>query len=390
MNGQLAVTVTGSAAGTPTVTATALGATGTQSFTVSSTANEFLITAPSNPGELTTNSGTLQFTVQVGSPIPTSVRFSTSIGTWSVCPGGTTGTSICIVPSGSFVTIPPLSAQATLIASAAGVATVQVDGLNASGNVLVSDSRKVAISSAIAASISLQASANVLQPSSGSTSNSTTIIATVRDSNLQPVGDSAVAFSLVNPTGGGETVSPVLVLSSDGVTSTSPIGEATTTFTSGASSSSPLGVTVRGRLVGTGDGVCPADAVGAVVTGNAGAYITGSIDNTGTLTVTAVTSGTLVVGQTLTGSGIPTGTAITAFVTGTGGVGTYTVDTTQTVASTSITAASARLNVTAVTSGTLVVGQYISGSGIAAGRGLRPLLRVPVALAATPSVHLKQ
>lgn len=60
----------------------------------------------------------------------------------------------------------------------------------------------------------------------------------------------------------------------------------------------------------------------------------------GVLTVTGVTSGTLVVGGPLTGSGgggVTTGTVITAFGTGVGGTGTYFVSPTQTVTSTAIT-----------------------------------------------------
>jgi hypothetical protein len=44
-----------------------------------------------------------------------------------------------------------------------------------------------------------------------------------------------------------------------------------------------------------------------------------------TLTVTSVASGTLAVGQAVTGPGIPAGTSITALGTGTGGAGAYTV-----------------------------------------------------------------
>jgi hypothetical protein len=66
---------------------------------------------------------------------------------------------------------------------------------------------------------------------------------------------------------------------------------------------------------------------------------TGSISGT-TLTVTAVTSGTIAVGMVVSGTGINSITVITAFGTGpgagTGGTGTYIVDTSQTVASTSL------------------------------------------------------
>jgi hypothetical protein len=64
--------------------------------------------------------------------------------------------------------------------------------------------------------------------------------------------------------------------------------------------------------------------------------VTGSISGT-TLTVAAVTSGSLCVGMALTGTGVTAGTYITALGTGTGGTGTYTVSTSQTVASTTIT-----------------------------------------------------
>ena len=74
-------------------------------------------------------------------------------------------------------------------------------------------------------------------------------------------------------------------------------------------------------------------------TGITTAVVTGSIAAT-TLTVTAVTSGTLAVGQTISGTGVTAGTKITALVSGTGGTGTYTVGVSQTAASTTVTAVS--------------------------------------------------
>lgn len=59
---------------------------------------------------------------------------------------------------------------------------------------------------------------------------------------------------------------------------------------------------------------------------------TGSITDT-TLDVTAVAFGTIAVGQTVFGEGVTDGTAITALGTGTGGIGTYTMNNSQTVAS---------------------------------------------------------
>lgn len=61
------------------------------------------------------------------------------------------------------------------------------------------------------------------------------------------------------------------------------------------------------------------------------AVFTGTIATT-TLTVSAVTSGTIAIGQTISGDGVSAGTKVTAFLTGTGGTGTYTVSISQTVA----------------------------------------------------------
>jgi hypothetical protein len=75
--------------------------------------------------------------------------------------------------------------------------------------------------------------------------------------------------------------------------------------------------------------------------GQIGAIITGSISGT-TLTVTAISQGAVSMGQTLSGTGIAAGTTIVGFLTGAGGnvneAGTYTVNISQTVASTTINA----------------------------------------------------
>ena len=96
------------------------------------------------------------------------------------------------------------------------------------------------------------------------------------------------------------------------------------------------------------------------------------------LTVTSINSGTLAVGQQLFGIGVSPQTVITALGTGTGGVGTYTINISQTITSQTLnTAATAAivtgsisgtvLTVTAVTSGTLFPGQTIEGTGVTAG-----------------------
>jgi hypothetical protein len=73
------------------------------------------------------------------------------------------------------------------------------------------------------------------------------------------------------------------------------------------------------------------------ITLGAGFSGNGSIAAT-TLTIDTATSGTVAVGSVIVGSGITVGTVITALGTGTGGIGTYTVDISQSASSTPITA----------------------------------------------------
>lgn len=243
--GRLTVAVTGITSGPVTVTASALGATTIQTYTVSASGSEFKITSPSaNPAPLTAATGSLPFTVQVGASGAVNVRFSSTIGTWTGCASGT-GTAVCTVAASS--------PTATLISGVAGLANVQVEGLNSNGAVLVADTRTVAITSAAvsAASIIVQANVSVIPPSSGDTANTAAITATVRDVNGQPIGNVPVVFTLVDSTGGGETLSPVLAITSDGTNPSLPLGQAKTTFTSGSLPSGENGVGITATVVGT-------------------------------------------------------------------------------------------------------------------------------------------
>jgi hypothetical protein len=101
-----------------------------------------------------------------------------------------------------------------------------------------------------------------------------------------------------------------------------------------------------------------------------GASFTGSISGN-ILTVTAIASGAIAQGQTLSGTGITAGTKITQFLTGAGGnineTGTYQLNISQTVASTSITAYYQKpLNIDSafVRVNTTSNGQPITGGGL--------------------------
>jgi len=104
------------------------------------------------------------------------------------------------------------------------------------------------------------------------------------------------------------------------------------------------------------------------------AQFTASIVST-TMTVTSVTSGTIAVGMMISGNGVTPGTTITAFVSGSGGTGTYTVSSSQTVASTFIVGNSASGNPDTATRIPLLptTKEFLDscyGSGATANRGL--------------------
>ena len=89
------------------------------------------------------------------------------------------------------------------------------------------------------------------------------------------------------------------------------------------------------RINGDFNPVSVMDAQGYISTATS---FTGSIATT-TLTVTQVSGAqNLAVGQNILGPGVAAGTVITALGTGTGGVGTYTISVSQTVASSALAA----------------------------------------------------
>ena len=105
------------------------------------------------------------------------------------------------------------------------------------------------------------------------------------------------------------------------------------------------------------------------------AVFTGTISGT-TLTVTSITNGAITVGQSLFGINVAAETVITALGSGSGGIGTYTINLSQTISTAELmnsapvgavitgTISGTTLSVTAVSSGTLYPGQTITGNNV--------------------------
>lgn len=116
---------------------------------------------------------------------------------------------------------------------------------------------------------------------------------------------------------------------------------------------------INGALAAAASGTAAIAAASAVFT----ASIAGNV-----MTVTAVASGVIVNGGTLSGTGVTAGTKVSNQLSGTaGGIGTYAVDTSQVVASTTVTEAYGTMTVSGGVTGAFAVGQALSGTGVVVG-----------------------
>jgi hypothetical protein len=125
------------------------------------------------------------------------------------------------------------------------------------------------------AAITLQASPSVVSKKVGTTSGTSALIVTVSDAAGMPVGNAAVAFTLLNPTGGGEIISPALVFTASTITPSLGLGQAQASFTSGTSSSGGTGVQVRAQVLGTAVATQPSNANPRTASGNDASIVIG-------------------------------------------------------------------------------------------------------------------
>lgn len=260
-NGQFKATLAGAASGSVTLTLTALGATATKEITVAPVASSFGIDKQwrngvdiGNPKPTYMRTIVDQLALEVNAVSATTVVFATTLGSWT---GGTNSIEVPVVGG---------KATATLTTTLAGIANVQVYDKN---SFTTSDSLIVAMTSSLGAyRMKLEASSNVVPKSVGTTTGTSTLVATVWDSNNYLVAGVPVLFSILNPTGGGENIYPVVAM-------TEGNGQASTTFNSGSISSDPSGVQIRASVVGTAvaTGTSPSTSDASIIIGGTGGSI---------------------------------------------------------------------------------------------------------------------
>jgi len=258
VSGQVGATLTATSAGTVTVTATGLGFTATQDVAIATGGAAFVISSPtSSPAILATGQ---PLTVTVSAPTQAFVTFTSTLGTWD---GG----------SSSLVTKPVSGgvASAVLTSATGGTATVEaIDQANPSTYATLTV--LISAPSSAAQQIDLQSNVGVLAPSSGGTQNQATFTATVRSSVASGsalVAGAPVAFTLLNTTGGGETISPAY-----GITDST--GVVTATFTSGSLSSNSTGVQVTATVYDSSSAVIASASKNIIINQKAGSVVIGA------------------------------------------------------------------------------------------------------------------
>lgn len=246
-NGVVTVNFTGTVAGNVNVLVEWLDAnnvattSSTESFNVQTAGSAFEVTTPSSspwPVTLGTNQAlVVNVPATISGTAVGSIRYATTLGTW-------------LANSAKTLTVnaPGATDTQTFVAgSFAGNANVQVDafsGANGTGTNLATAKLVLALSAsaASASSISLQSNVYSLAPSTGGTTSTASLTATVRDVSNNAVGGATVLFELVNPSGSGEQIDPVAV-------TTNSSGVAMSTFTAGTSTTQTS--QVRASVVGS-------------------------------------------------------------------------------------------------------------------------------------------
>jgi hypothetical protein len=191
------------------------------------------------------------------------VRFATTIGGWNSSTNKVLDVAVGSTGDGAG------KVSATLTSINIGIANVQVSD---TAHPTVNDALIVAMASGAApAKIFLQAAPTVVPLTVGTTTGSSTLTAIVSDASNNPLGGQPVAFEIVDgtSTSGGETLSPVMVMTATTSSGGLSVGQARATFTSGSKPSAGTGVKIRASVIGTAvtTGTAPSGNDAAIVIG---------------------------------------------------------------------------------------------------------------------------
>ena len=342
-NIKLGYTTTATAAGTTTLTS----ASNNQQFFTGSTTQTVVLPVTSTLAlglsYLIVNNSTGVLTVQ-----------SSGANTITLVPAGSTVTCTCILVTGTtaaswsfafegssnipYKQIPTITATVATNILTLGLNPCSLDfrsstassGATTTRNVTAAISMTVSNGSTLGAASGILAKIAVL-----AIDNAGTVELAVVNANAYGFLDERTLISTTAEGGTGAADSGTVIYSTTARTSVPfrIVGYVESTqATAGAYATAPS------NIAGMGGAIVPQPTpviTSGTAVSTATCSFTGVISTT-TLTASAVT-GTIAVGQLITGTGVTAGTTIVALGTGTGGAGTYIVSASQTVSSTTIT-----------------------------------------------------
>lgn len=224
-NGQASFDYQATNAGTDTVTVQGLGASATQSVTVSG--EDFAFVSPSADTATAVNSSvalTVRYRKNGVPQAGTSVRFASTVGTLTASSATTDANGL---------------ASVSLTSSFAASATVSA--VIGSGSTQSSATLPLSFVASSPARLVLQLSRTALAPNTaGSTSNQATAVAKVVDANGNPVPNVNVNFNQDADPSGGRLL--------QATATTDSVGEASVSYASGATSTQTNAVVLRGTV----------------------------------------------------------------------------------------------------------------------------------------------
>lgn len=321
--------------------------------------NTYTITAANDASSTATGGGTVTAAYQLNNGTVTgTAQVGWGAGYWG---GVTTGTALTQLNMASGTVDTTLTSAIPSASSTATINVVSTTGFAASGTIVIG-SEIITYSGTTATSftgITRGANAQIYYPIGYDVAANSVTLTVDDTSTFSPAGTLIIGTELISYSGKTLTTFTGCTRGAQGTIAAahadnSIIQEATAYYGWGQSASTTSNTQIRlwsqsnfgqdllfnprgGGLYYWTPGTSTAPAVGTrgVLVGS---FLgTANINSTTTLTVQTITSGTICIGMTVSGSGITAGTKIASFGTGTGGTGTYIMDTAATATTSGIT-----------------------------------------------------
>jgi len=314
--------------------------------------NTYTIDAGTNAISAATGGGTVTAAYQLnGGTVSGSAQVGWGAGLWG---GVVTGTALTQINMGSGTLGTTLTTAVPSASSTADIDVVSTTGFAASGTIVIG-SEIITYSGTTATSftgITRGSGAQIYYPIGQHVAANNVTITVDDTTGFSPAGTMLIGTELISYSGLSLTTFTGCTRGAQGTIAAahpnnSVVQEATAYYGWGLSASTTTNTQLRlwsqsnfgqdllfnprgGGLYYWSPGASTAPDVGTrgILIGSFSG--TADVNATTTLSVTAITSGSINVGMTVSGTNIPLGTTITAFGTGTGGTGTYTMSATAT------------------------------------------------------------